>query len=386
MDLIHTLLSFLASLVTTAVIALQVVTGGFFASDQKITILLPESHTSLATSSSIALIATSSSTTSTTTKTTKSKTTSKPAATSLSSTIPKQETPVVTPPPSPAISAEELNTATRGSLVNILCLTQGGAGVHSISGSGVFIDNRGVILTNAHIGQLFLLKDYPTPNNVDCTIRTGSPAQPHYRATLLFLPPTWVTDNASQIVAPQAKGTGENDYAFLQVTSSTGPEPLPTSFPHLSMAIAEPDINDLAFLAAYPAGFLDGSTIEKNLFPTSAYAAVTDLFTFGTGRDVDLISVGGTIVSQGGSSGGAAVRANDGKLVALIATATTGDTTAQRDLRAITLGHIDRSLIAHGQGGLAAFLSQDLTHQAALFASTTAPIEKETLVKVLEHR
>jgi hypothetical protein len=266
-----------------------------------------------------------------------------------------------------------------------LCISQSN-GVESISGSGVLIDNRGVILTNAHIGQYFLLKDYPGVGNIDCTIRMGSPAQPRYRATLLYLPPLWITDNASQLVAQQAKGTGENDYAFLLITNSTGPDLLPTSFPHLAMVTAEPNVGDGAFLAAYPAGFLGGTTIEKSLYPTSAYSTVKELFTFGEARSVDLISVGGTIVSQGGSSGGAAVRASDGKLEGIIATATAADITSQRDLRAITIAHIDRSLVAEGQGGLPALLSQDLTQFAQKFASTIAPAEKEALVKVIEKR
>ena len=264
-------------------------------------------------------------------------------------------------------------------------MAQGG-GVHSISGSGVFIDSRGVILTNAHVGQYFLLKDYPTPGNVDCTIRIGSPAAPRYHATLLYLPPAWVADNASQLVAQEAKGTGENDYAFLLVTGLTGPGELPTSFPNIPMTTSAPDTNDSEFLAAYPAGFLDGITIEKSLYPTSAYATVKDLFTFGTGNDVDLVSIGGTIVSQGGSSGGAAVRASDGKLQGIVATATAGSTTAQRDLRAITLAHIERSLIAHGQGGFVQLLSQNLTEAAARFASSVAPGERQQLINAIEHK
>jgi hypothetical protein len=242
-----------------------------------------------------------------------------------------------------------------------------------------------VILTNAHIGQYFLLKDYPSANNVDCTIRMGSPAIPRYRATLVYLPPDWVADNAAQLTAQAAKGTGENDYAFLLVTGTTGPEQLPSNFPNLPMTTAEPATGDAAFLAAYPAGFLDGSTIEKSLYPTSAYATVKDLYTFGDGNDVDLVSIGGTIVSQGGSSGGAEVRASDGKLQGILATATAGATTADRDLRAVTISFIDRSLKTHGKGGFISLLSQNLTQEAADFATTVAPGELQLLKQALEH-
>lgn len=285
----------------------------------------------------------------------------------------------------PAIDSEVLNNQTRTALVNILCISKGGGSIHSISGSGVFVDNRGVVLTNAHIGQYFLLKDYPTQGNVDCTIRTGSPAQNQYRATLIYLPPSWITANGSQILSESAMGTGEDDYAFLLVTSSTGPTPLPTSFPYLPMTIAEPDVGTGMFLAAYPAGFLGGIDIEKNLYASSAYAVVTKLFTFGENLNIDLVSIGGTVVSQGGSSGGAMVRQSDGELSGLIANATVGETTADRDLRAITLAHINRSLTNHDQGGITTLLSQDLIKATNTFASSIAPGELEVLKKIIKY-
>ena len=383
MEILHTLLSFVTSFLVAGTITLGgLISGNLFAGEQSITILPPSSAiTTVAppapTASSLHIIGTS-----TPAKNFSTPKTKKPEAKPLTIAQPSSSTQPVQLTPS-AISADDLNTQTRSALVNILCLSQGG-NIHSISGSGVFVDSRGVILTNAHIGQLFLLKDYPSKDFVDCTIRIGSPAQPTYRAVLLYLPPAWVTDNASQITVQQAKGTGQNDYAFLLVTGTTGPDSLPPSFPHLPMVIAEPDINVGEFLAAYPAGFLDGSNIEKNLYVSSAYAAVKELFTFGNGREIDLVSVGGTVVSQGGSSGGAMVRTQDGKLQGIIVTATSADTTSQRDLRAITLAHIDRSLVSHGQGGVVALLSQNLTEAAARFASTTAQVEKAQLVKILE--
>lgn len=322
-----------------------------------------------------------------------------PPATTAPPTKPKAETPktkpvastpipeVAVPPPSPTalIDPEWLNTQARAALVNILCTTKTSGAVRPISGSGVLIDSRGVIITNAHVAQLFLLKDYPTANNVDCVIRTGNPATPKYHATLLYLPPTWVKDNAEQIIAQQAKGTGENDYALLLITSAVGSNILPSSFPYLPITSAEPTLGESTLLAAYSAGFLDGITIQQNLYILSAYAVVKQLFTFGE-YDVDLFSIGGTVVSQGGSSGGASVRASDGKLVGIIVTSTAGDTTAQRDLRAITLAHINRSLITHGKGGIDGFLQKDLMAETANFAATTAPGEKELLIKAIESR
>ena len=290
-------------------------------------------------------------------------------------------------PQEPAIDPSTLNTQTRNALVNILCTTKAGGSFKPISGSGVIIDSRGVVLTNAHVGQYFLLQDYPTDGNVDCILRTGSPARSMYRAELLYLPTAWIDTNASQIVQEQGTGTGEHDYAFLHITGPTGPSiPFPTTFPSIAMTGSLPTPGDSMLLAAYPAGFLDGQTIALNLFITSAYAAVRGLFTFDNPQQVDLFSIGGTIVSQGGSSGGAVVRAEDGKLAGIIVTSTAAASTAERDLRAITIAHINRTLAAEGQGGLAELLSQNLSDGAAAFASSTAKAELKKLKDAIEHR
>jgi hypothetical protein len=257
--------------------------------------------------------------------------------------------------------------------------------VHSISGSGVFIDSRGIVLTNAHVGQYFLLADYPTHGDVDCVLRTGSPATDAYRAKLLYLPPAWIAVNGPKVNQEEAKGTGEDDYAFLLVDSAVNSKtPLPSVFPVLTLTFEEPDIGENTFLAAYPAGFLEGASIEKNLYATTAYALIKKLFTFGTKQDIDLVSIGGTVVSQGGSSGGATLRASDGALQGIITTSTSAETTAGRDLRTVLLAHIDRSLAKYGKGGIAELLSQDAEEETKDFEKSTAPAERAALVQALK--
>jgi len=299
------------------------------------------------------------------------------------------EKPVAPPAPqTPAVqiplkSQEQINVETRSALVNILCLAK--TGLHGISGSGIIVDSRGVILTNAHIGQYLLLRDYLTAGNVDCTIRIGSPAERRYRATLLYLPPAWIADNASQLVASQASGSGQNDYAFLLIDSTTNPQAaLPTSFARVEMSRTYPDIGEEMLLASYPAGFLASELIEKSLYASSAVTYVTRLFAFGDNvTQVDLFSIGGTVLSQAGSSGGAVVRLGSGKLAGLIATATVAASTGERDLRAVTLSHIDESLALQGMGGIIALLSGDLAAKAAAFEATLAPAERAALIKIL---
>jgi len=255
--------------------------------------------------------------------------------------------------------------------------------LNPISASGVVIDTRGVVLINAHAGQYFLLRDYPFPNNIDCIIRSGSPAQPRYRATLLYLPPAWVDKNAVQLLSSEPVGTGEDDYAFLLITASTNSSPLPSSFSALPVSFTEPAIGDTMVLVSYPAGFIEGITIAKGLYAASAVAVVQQLFTFGDNL-ADLISIGGTIVSQNGSSGGAAVRLTDGTLQGIIVTETPADSTADRDLRAITLAHIERSLRAHGEGGIATLLSGNLEQKSTNYNAEIAPLLSKKLLDVLQ--
>ncbi len=284
----------------------------------------------------------------------------------------------------PSLPTEQLNTLARASLVNILCTTQNGGSFNPISGSGVIIDSRGIILTNAHVAQYFLLRDYSSPGNIQCVIRVGSPAQPRYTAELMYLPPAWIADNASKIKDQTPTGTGENDYAFVLITGTTNPSgTLPSSFAALPMDGGNPQAGEGILLAAYPAGFLGGIAINLNLYLTSAIATVGEVYTFGDQANIDLFSLGGTLVAQSGSSGGAAVSLQ-GKLKGLITTEIPADTTAGRDLRAITVAHINRSLGAAGLGGISGLLLADPAKFSANFNAKLAPAETKALEDALK--
>jgi len=302
------------------------------------------------------------------------------AASTVHQTSPLAPTKSAAPPPAfTDASGQAVNLAARSALVNVLCTTGGGGYFNPISGSGVFIDTRGVILTNAHVGQFFLLRDYGHSDNVQCVIRTGSPAQPTYVAELLYLPPSWIAANASKINTSDPTGTGQYDYALLLVTGPAGPGgALPSPFPALPMTLDTPIAGEEVLLAAYPAGLLGGTTIQENLYQSSAFSTVGTLYSYTAAQHVDLFSLSGSVVSQSGSSGGAVIEPS-GSLLGIIATAAVG-TTTQRELNAITLGHIDRSLRADGLGGIEPFLQQpDLAQVAADFAKNTAPVETAAL-------
>lgn len=276
----------------------------------------------------------------------------------------------------------DINNMTRDALVNIFCLTKGPhATITPISGSGTIIDPRGVILTNSHIAQYFLLKDYPTEGFVNCLIRTGSPAKASFKASLLYLSPPWVEENAKAIVTENPVGTGEHDFALLLIDESLTGSPLPSTFSYLefdtSEGIATKD--DDILIGAYPAGFLGGKTIQESLYASTALTTIREIFTFDLDDGyLDVIALGGSVVAQQGSSGGAVVNAK-GKIIGLISTSSDGETTADRDLRAISLEHIERSLLEHNKTTLDELLSGDLTAKATAFSETAAP----TLLQII---
>lgn len=286
--------------------------------------------------------------------------------------------------PMPPETIADINDEVRGALVNIICVTETSGPFNSISASGVIIDSRGVILTNSHVAQYFLLENYPRKGFVTCTVRTGSPAQPMYTAELLFLPPSWIKANAQKIDDEHPTGNGEHDYALVRITGTVNKNiTLPASFPALSVSLGTPDTGDSVVVAGYPAGFLGGITVAKDLFAASAEATVGQLYTFGS-QSIDLFSIGGTVVAQQGSSGGAVADGN-GNLVGVIVTSSDAPDTASRDLRALATPYIVNDFEKESGISLSNYLSANLAERALAYRFSVAPALTEALVDVLKN-
>ena len=275
------------------------------------------------------------------------------------------------PYPFPPESSAALNSEARGALVNILCESRNGS-LSPISGSGVIIDSKGVILTNAHVAQYVLLAQ-STRIDLSCTVRTGSPATARWNVIPLYIPPAWIKAHVSEITTPHPIGTGEHDYGLLLITSSVDGSALPSSFPALryDTRTAIGFEGDQVLAAGYPAEFLGGLAATSGLYSASSFTTIGKLMTFGTGS-VDVISVGGVIEAQSGSSGGPIVNAW-GRLIGLIVTTSEGLTTGQRDLHALTLSYINRDIETQSQYDLPTILGGNLVAEADDFNTNAAP-------------
>jgi S1-C subfamily serine protease len=289
---------------------------------------------------------------------------------------------IANPYPTNPLSFEHVNVIARMSLVNILCIPKGGS-FRPISGSGVILDPRGVILTNAHVAQYVLLAESGR-TNLQCSVRTGSPASAKWRAHVLFIPPVWVHEHASELMRDRPVGTGKHDYALLYIGSPLDGGPRPVSFPSVFPDTREAIgfVDDSVLTASYPAEFLGAITTSMSLYPVTSITRIDELFTLDR-SSVDVISIGSVIGAQSGSSGGAIVNAW-GRLIGVITTTSEGNTTGERRLRGITLSYIDRDLVAQTGSSLSQTLAMDPAVLTANFWSDVAPQLVEKLLAQLK--
>ena len=257
----------------------------------------------------------------------------------------------------PPTSTDEINTKTRLALVNILCEAQSST-LKSTSGSGILIDSRGIVLTNAHIAQHVLLAEY-TNLPIRCVIRSGSPATPLGIPRVLYIGKSWIQEHKDQIITHHASGTGEEDFALLYINEAPAGGTLPTSFSSIPFSVKQNSLitGDFAFLAGYPAEFVGSAATRQNLYASTAFGRFGEIFTFGENTS-DIVSLGGTVLAQSGSSGGGALN-KFGELVGLIVTTTEGATTDERDLRAITMSHVNRSIRNETGLSLSEYISRE---------------------------
>lgn len=280
-----------------------------------------------------------------------------------------------------------LEKAIEDALVNIYCQYKTDEYIRTTTGTGFFINQKGVILTNAHVAQFLLLKETKgVTDDIECVIRGGNPATPKYIAELLYISPTWVFENSEVIVEESPRGTGERDYALLYIAKSTDDSPLPAHFPALpiDVALLSRTTEGLeVFTAGYPAEELMRRGAEAELQPVVAPTNVGTLYTFGSNY-ADLFSISESPVGEHGASGGPIVNVWNQSAIGLIVTK--GDTTTEgeKSLRALTLSYVDRTIQEETGFSLAQNMQGDVAYRGLIFNKAMAPFLSEILMDELQ--
>lgn len=288
----------------------------------------------------------------------------------VTSAILVPQVPITLPKIVDQVALDVSASALRNALVNIICYAPAGGTLHSISGSGVFIDSKGIILTNAHIAQYFLLKD----RGVYCAIRSGSPATDRYEAKLIYISPAWLRANPNVLTKTAPNGTGEYDFALLAISKSSTNSPFPSLFPFLPLSTTPPVTGTPVVIASYGAQFLQSDQVASNLSPTIVFGSVKDIFTFAT-NTIDVLALGGSAAAQEGSSGGGVADAS-GNLVGTITTSTITGATDTRSLDAITASYIRAEYATETGQALDLLLAKSTDTSITDFSSQIPDLEK----------
>jgi len=275
-------------------------------------------------------------------------------------------------------------------IVNLLCMDR--YGESASSGSGVIIDPRGIILTNAHVAESFLFAQWPSPSLEDCYVRTGSPAQPHYRAALMYIPDEYMVSNINEIFQWDAESSvvyGKKDYALLVITGASDPSaPLPVSFPYLDIYQGGvPGVNTPVFLSGYSAEFASYESLMRSLYLLSSGTSVAAIQPIGSSTIPEAISFSGNIASQHGVSGGAVI-GRGGQLMGLMTFLNKdyGQTTGDRVLNAITTDYIQKDFASDNNMTLASYLAGDPVALSKTFLATIAPKYQQMYIQTLKEK
>jgi len=259
-------------------------------------------------------------------------------------------------------------TSIENVIVNTVCVRRNGNAIHVSTGSGVFVSPKGVILTNSHIGQFFLIQD-ANSNLIDCSIYKENIPTYGYKARVLHLSPEWIQENYRIIGGNNARGTGENDYALLLITGNTNPTlSVPSSFPAATISLDKKiEVGQKITATGYPGSPSLLLDITKSVSLKIDKLFIADIFTFDDG-DIDIFSTLPSKVGAKGSSGGGIFlghNLNNTNLMGIITT--TNGQSGNAIINAISTSYINRDLLETQGNSLSYYLSGNLNAKANSF-------------------
>lgn len=266
--------------------------------------------------------------------------------------------------------------------VNLYCRIEVGNKKFSTTGSGVVIDSRGVILTNAHVAQYFLLNGDDSKLKSDCSVRNGSPAKEAYSAEVLYISKSWLAANVTKSPKKSSKGTGEYDFALLYVTDAKKGT-APAQFSVIpAQTLAQFSEEGVVTVAGYPAGGLSFSEIRNKLKASTASSTITSVRAFGS-HTADLIALSPSKIASSGVSGGPVV--HSGGVVGIATAMSTSGSGKKKEssLRAITLPYINRTVQLETGMPLSTLYAGDLSVRAELTQASLSPEVLKAIEKPL---
>ncbi len=259
--------------------------------------------------------------------------------------------------------------------VNLYCRLRVGKVIYATSGSGVFISESGIILTNAHVAQDFLLAGADKRIDGWCSVRTGSPADETYTAAVLYLPSAWIRDNAEELAKGKPKGTGENDFALLYVTGAEKRKTLPAKFPAVPLSLLSSTEGAAVKVLGYPTGKLSFSQVRNKLSVVVASTTVTAVRSY-RGQTPDVLTLGASKAGGYGTSGGPVIDST-GKLIGVVTSKGSAD--EDSTLRGISLQYVDQ--VIRTQTGLS--LNTLIASKPALLAPSLSSSLTPEIIKIL---
>lgn len=269
-----------------------------------------------------------------------------------------------------------LDTLTLNSLVNIYCQYKTDTYIRTTTGTGFFINPKGVILTNAHVAQFLLLEHNENiKGTVECIVRSDNPAKPKYFAKLLYISPRWIFENSTVITQESPQGTGERDYALLYIAKSIDNEPLPAQFPAIPIdtSLLTRSTEGISVrTAGYPAEALMRNGADATLKPVIASTTVGTLYTFGSNY-ADLFSISESPVGEHGASGGPIIHTTSKNAIGIIVTKGDPQTEGEKSLRALTLSYVDRTMQEETGFSLTQNMQGDVAYRGFIFSKAMAP-------------
>ncbi len=278
--------------------------------------------------------------------------------------VPSIELPQISSEINRGIALSEWNSIysnSQQSIINIFCVSTKGNMVSISTGSGVVISGTGIILTNAHVAENFLV-----PNR-DCSIRQGEIAVDKYKASLIYIGESWLQKNAGVLFSKSSRGTGENDFALLSINSKIDGTNIEQNISHTEFSVSEPTENDKGqkiLVAGYPAGTLGALSLRKYLNFVADVISVSNVYTL-DGTHVDVFETEVTKVGQHGSSGGG-IFAKDNNLIGLIVSV--NDENGNSKINALTTAYISRALKNDSGKSLEEFVNSDKSSLLSSFA------------------